>query len=68
MHENEERIMNDYTAAKLANLLGLDPLKLITQANAEREKNEKNAPSGLRWPRRARPLASFWPQPLPEAS
>lgn len=36
---NGERIIDDYTAARLAGLVGIDPLKVIAQANAEREKD-----------------------------
>ncbi|NMG32347.1 hypothetical protein [Aromatoleum evansii] len=36
-----QRVMDDYTAAKVAELLDLDPMIVIAQANAEREKDEK---------------------------
>lgn len=40
MYESGERIMDDYTASRVADLLGIDPMALIAQANAEREKDE----------------------------
>jgi transcriptional regulator with XRE-family HTH domain len=40
-YESGKRIIDDYTAMKLAKILGIDPLRIIAQANAEREKNEK---------------------------
>lgn len=36
---NGERIIDDYTAARVAEVLGIDPLTVIAQANAEREKD-----------------------------
>lgn len=36
-----ERVMDDYTAARVAELLDLDPMIVIAQANAEREKDDK---------------------------
>lgn len=40
---NGERIIDDYTAARVADILGLDPLTVIAQANAEREKDTARA-------------------------
>jgi transcriptional regulator with XRE-family HTH domain len=40
-YRTKKRIMDDYTAAKLAEILGIDPMRIIAQANAEREKNEE---------------------------
>lgn len=37
------RVMDDYTAAQVADILGLDPLTVIAQANAEREKDKARA-------------------------
>lgn len=37
------RVMDDYTAAKIAEVLGLNPLTIIAQANAERENDPKKA-------------------------
>lgn len=45
---NGERIIDDYTAARLAEVLGVDPLKVIAQANAEREKDSMRAAYWLR--------------------
>jgi plasmid maintenance system antidote protein VapI len=36
-----KRTIDDYTASKLADAIGLDPLEVIAAANAEREKDEK---------------------------
>lgn len=38
-----KRIMDDYTAAKLAEVLDIEPLEVIATANAEREKDETKA-------------------------
>jgi hypothetical protein len=38
-----KRTMDDYTAARVAELLGMEPLILIAQANAEREKDSQKA-------------------------
>jgi transcriptional regulator with XRE-family HTH domain len=35
------RIMDDYTAARVAKVLGIDPLQVIAAANAEREKDSE---------------------------
>jgi len=35
------RTIDDYTAAKIAEALGLDPMEVIAAANAEREKDGK---------------------------
>ena len=40
MYEAGERVMDDYTAAKIAELLGIDEMIVIAQANAEREKDK----------------------------
>lgn len=40
-YRTKKRTMDDYTASRVADLLGLDPMALIAQANAEREKNEE---------------------------
>lgn len=37
------RIMDDYTAAKVAELLGISELEVIAAANAEREKDSQKA-------------------------
>ena len=37
------RVMDDYTAAKLAEVLEIDPLEVIATANADREKDEERA-------------------------
>lgn len=37
---NGGRTIDDYTAAKVAELLDLDPIAVIAQANAEREKDD----------------------------
>ncbi|MFT3758303.1 helix-turn-helix domain-containing protein [Thauera sp.] len=42
-YESGERVMDDYTAARIAEILEIDPLRVIAQANAEREKDEKRA-------------------------
>lgn len=36
-----KRVMDDTTAAKVAQKLGIDPMKVIAAANADREKGEK---------------------------
>ena len=38
-YQSGHRIMDDYTAAKVADMLGIDQMELIAQANAEREKD-----------------------------
>ena len=38
-YQTGHRIMDDYTAAKVAEALGIDQMELIAQANAEREKD-----------------------------
>lgn len=38
-----ERVMDDYTAAKIANVLEINPLEPIAAANAEREKDSQKA-------------------------
>lgn len=38
-----DRVMDDYTAAQIAEILGIDPIRVIAQANAEREKDAKRA-------------------------
>lgn len=38
-YESGARVMDDYTAARVAEVLGIDPLTVIAQANAEREKD-----------------------------
>lgn len=35
-----ERVMDDYTAARVAELLGIEPLQVIAAANAERETDQ----------------------------
>lgn len=40
-YRNGRRVLDDYTAAKLAEALEIDPLEVIAAANAEREKDEK---------------------------
>lgn len=43
-YQSGHRIMDDYVAAQRADLLGIDQMELIAQANAEREKDpEKRA-------------------------
>ena len=39
-YRQRKRVMDDYTAARVAEMLGVDPLKVIAQANAEREKTD----------------------------
>ncbi len=39
-YESGERVIDDYTAARVAELLNIDPMQVIAQANAEREKDE----------------------------
>lgn len=39
-YRSGKRVMDDYTAARVAELLEMPPLLLIAQANAEREKDE----------------------------
>ena len=39
MYRKERRVMDDYTAARVAELLDIDELEVIAQANAEREKD-----------------------------
>lgn len=36
-----DRVMDDYIAAQVAGILGVDPLRVIAQANAEREKDSQ---------------------------
>jgi transcriptional regulator with XRE-family HTH domain len=38
-YKHGERIIDDYTAAKLAEVLGVEPIEVIAAANAEREKD-----------------------------
>ena len=38
-YQTGERVMDDYTAAKIANVLEINPLEPIAAANAEREKD-----------------------------
>lgn len=40
-YESGARVMDDYTAARVAEVLGIDPLTVIAQANAEREKDSE---------------------------
>lgn len=40
-YQTGNRIIDDYTAAKIAEALGIDPLEVIAVANMEREKDEK---------------------------
>ncbi|WP_018507899.1 helix-turn-helix domain-containing protein, partial [Thiobacillus thioparus] len=43
-YQTGHRIMDDYTASKVAEVLGIDEMELIALANAEREKDpEKRA-------------------------
>ena len=37
----KKRVIDDYTAARIADALGIDPMEVIAAANAEREKDEK---------------------------
>ncbi len=37
--QGEQRVIDDYTAARVAELLDIDELEVIAQANAEREKD-----------------------------
>ncbi len=39
MYRKHRRVMDDYIAARVADLLQIDKLELIAQANAEREKD-----------------------------
>lgn len=39
----KQRVMDNYTAAKLAEALGIDPMEVIAAAEAEREKDERKA-------------------------
>lgn len=39
LYRNGKRIIDDYTAAKLAEILDINPLEVIAAANAEREKD-----------------------------
>lgn len=39
-YESGDRVMDDYTAAKIAEILDIDPMVIIAQANAEREKDD----------------------------
>lgn len=39
-YRTKKRTMDDYTAARIAELLGIDEMLVIAQANAEREKDE----------------------------
>jgi ribosome-binding protein aMBF1 (putative translation factor) len=36
-----QRVIDDMTATKIANVLGIDPFTVIAQANLEREKSEQ---------------------------
>ncbi len=38
-YDQGERVIDDYTAARVAELLDIDELEVIAQANAEREKD-----------------------------
>lgn len=40
MYESGERVMDDFVAAQIADLLEIDSMIVIAQANAEREKDE----------------------------
>ena len=40
-YRTRKRTMDDYTAARVAELLGIEELEIIAQANAEREKDAK---------------------------
>ena len=43
-YQTGDRVMDDYTAARVAEVLGIDEIEVIAQANAEREKDpEKRA-------------------------
>lgn len=39
-YRTRKRVMDDYVAARVAELLGIEELEVIAQANAEREKDE----------------------------
>lgn len=41
MYRKRRRVMDDYIASRVADLLKIEELELIAQANAEREKNEE---------------------------
>lgn len=40
-YQGKQRVIDDYTAAKIAEALGINPMEVIAAANAEREKDEK---------------------------
>lgn len=40
-YRSKNRIIDDYTAAKLAEILGIPPIEVIAAANAEREKDSQ---------------------------
>lgn len=40
MYESGERVMDDFVAARIADMLEIDTMIVIAQANAEREKDE----------------------------
>jgi transcriptional regulator with XRE-family HTH domain len=40
---NGSRVMDDYIAAKVADVLKINPLRVIAEANAEREKDSQKA-------------------------
>jgi len=42
-YKSGDRVIDDYTAAKLAELLELEPIEVIAAANAEREKDSAKA-------------------------
>ena len=39
-YKHNRRIMDDYACLKLAEVIGIDPMEIITAANIEREKRE----------------------------
>lgn len=39
-YQTGKRVIDDYTAARIAEALGVDPMEVIATANAEREKDE----------------------------
>ncbi|MCU7810701.1 MAG: helix-turn-helix domain-containing protein [Candidatus Thiodiazotropha sp. (ex Notomyrtea botanica)] len=41
-YRNNIRTINDATAVKIADVLKIDPIEIIAQANLEREKNPEN--------------------------
>jgi protein-disulfide isomerase-like protein with CxxC motif len=40
-YQGKQRVLDDYTAAQVAEALGIDPMEVIAAANAEREKDKK---------------------------